>query len=85
MKKAKILYLQIWADSVDGRNDCDVTLFFKLLELDRLEKDIRNRINPVRSLAFNKKLLFLTKTIEKICLFLKVLTRLPEHSKLIAS
>ena len=55
MKKAKLSYLQIWADSVDGRNDCDATLFFKLLKLDRLEKDIRNRMNPVRSLAFNKK------------------------------
>ena len=85
MKKAKISYLQIWTDSVDGRNDCDVILFFKLLKLDRLEKDIRDRMNPVRSLAFNNKLLFLTKTIEKIWLFLKVLTRLSKNSKLIES
>ena len=48
VKKEKILYLQIRADSLDGCNDCDVTLFFKLLKLDCLENDIRNRLNPVR-------------------------------------
>ena len=48
VKKEKISYLQIWADSLDGRNDCDVTLFFKLLKLDCLENDIRNRLNPVK-------------------------------------
>ena len=74
--KAKTPYLQVWADSLDGRNGFDITLFFNFLKLDRLEKEIRNRMNPVRSLAFNKKLLFFTKTMEKNCLLLDAVTSL---------
>ena len=44
----------------------------------RLFKNVRKY---VRSLAFNKKLLFLTKTIEKICLFLEAVTNLSKRSK----
>ena len=55
VKKAKIYYLQMWADSLDGHNERDVTLFFKLLKLDSLEKEMRNRLNPVNIQSYNSK------------------------------